>query len=66
MIKEHLPEPSDDTLILLFIISDWKYSTGFINDTMMKEHLPEPSYDTLILLFIIQIGSTVLVLSMIP
>lgn len=30
--------------------ADWKYSTGFINDTMIKDHLPEPGDDTLILM----------------
>lgn len=28
----------------------WKYSSGFISDTMIKEHLPPPSDDTLILM----------------
>ena len=27
---------------------DWKYSKGFINDTMVSEHLPPPGDDTLI------------------
>jgi cytochrome-b5 reductase len=27
---------------------DWKYSKGFINDTMIKEHMPPPSDDVLI------------------
>lgn len=30
--------------------ADWKYSTGFINDSMIKEHLPPPGDDTLILM----------------
>merc|ERR1712146_807134 len=29
----------------------WKYSKGFINDTMIKEHLPPPSSSTHIFLF---------------
>jgi cytochrome-b5 reductase len=27
---------------------EWKYSKGFINDTMLKEHMPPPSDDVLI------------------
>jgi cytochrome-b5 reductase len=27
---------------------DWKYSKGFINETMLKEHMPPPSDDVLI------------------
>ncbi|KAF2901028.1 hypothetical protein ILUMI_05168 [Ignelater luminosus] len=30
--------------------TDWKYSTGFINDAMIKDHLFPPSSDTLIVM----------------
>lgn len=30
--------------------ADWKYSSGFVNDTMIKEHLPPPGEGTLILM----------------
>lgn len=30
--------------------ADWKYSSGFVSDTMIKEHLPPPDDDTLILM----------------
>ena len=30
--------------------SDWKYSSGFINEDMIREHLPAPSADTVILM----------------
>lgn len=33
-----------------FLISDWKYSKGFVNDEMIKGHLPPPSNDTVILM----------------
>lgn len=30
--------------------ADWKYSSGFVSDTMIKDHLPPPGDDTLILM----------------
>ena len=30
--------------------ASWKYSTGFITDTMIAEHLPPPGDDTLVLM----------------
>lgn len=32
------------------MISDWKYSKGFISADMIKDHLPPPGDDTLILM----------------
>ena len=32
-----------------FVPSDWKYNSGFINDTMVKDHLPAPGVGTLVL-----------------
>ena len=32
------------------LVSEWKYSKGFINEDMIKANLPEPSDDTIILM----------------
>lgn len=34
----------------MFVLTGWKYSKGFVSDTMIKEHLPAPGDDTLIVM----------------
>ena len=37
-------------LVSFPLITDWKYSSGFVNANMMKEHLPPASNDVLIVM----------------
>jgi len=49
---EQLAASNSDRFKLWYTVDregeDWKYSKGFINDTMLKEHMPPPSDDVLI------------------
>lgn len=36
--------------ICIFFVSDWKYSSGFINEEMIEKHLFPPSSDTIVLM----------------
>lgn len=54
LLRPELEDISSDNFKLWYTLdkppTDWKYSTGFVNDTMIKDHLPAPSDDTLILM----------------
>jgi cytochrome-b5 reductase len=49
---EQLAASNSDRFKLWYTVDreseDWKYSKGFINDTMLKEHMPPPGDDVLI------------------
>lgn len=51
---EMIAEDHPDRLKLWYTLDrpteDWKYSKGFINDSMIKDHLPEPGDDVLVLM----------------
>lgn len=54
LLRPELEDISSDNFKLWYTLdkppADWKYSTGFVSDTMIKDHLPAPSDDTLILM----------------
>jgi cytochrome-b5 reductase len=49
---EHLAASNSDRFKLWYTVDreseDWKYSKGFINDTMLKDHMPPPDENVLI------------------
>lgn len=54
LLRPELEDISSDNFKLWYTLdkppADWKYSSGFVNDTMIKDHLPAPGDDTLILM----------------
>jgi cytochrome-b5 reductase len=51
-LRSHLEELPQDRMHLWYTLdrpsAGWKYSTGFVNATMIREHLPPPAEDTMI------------------
>ena len=38
------------SLLICYLHSEWKFSSGFVNDEMIATHLPPPGKKTLILM----------------